>query len=175
MTSQHPSLDRIVDYVHHELSPSEDAELFEHISQCTPCRAEYEAELQLTAALRTAAAEQTLEMPTAIVALVRQRVRSTPAAGWRTWFRPLIALPVGAAIAVAAFFAVQTTMPATRPAVGAQYYFDLHSAAARQENPLTDRSAPVFNVIEASDVSSNPPLPLVEAAHAVTLGDDPDH
>jgi anti-sigma factor (TIGR02949 family) len=172
MTSHHPSIDHLIDYAHHELSPAEDARIFAHLADCPQCRTEYDAEMQLTAALKHAASAQTLEMPSAIKAHVWERVRARESA-WRGWLRPLIAVPVGAAIVFGALVAVQTSAPLPQPAVGAQYYFDLHSAAARQENPLTDRSAPVPNIIETSEVSSTPSLPLVEAAHVMSLGDDP--
>lgn len=172
MTSQHPTTDRIIDYVHHELAPSEDAVLFEHFAGCAPCREEYEAELRLTGALRSAAAANTLELPSMMKAEIWTRVRSAEPSLWSRLFRPLVALPVAAAIAVAAFFAFQPNAQTAsgHPMVGAQYYFASHSAATRQENPLTDRSAPVLNVIDASDVSSNL-SPLVEAAGAAS-GDD---
>jgi len=171
MTSQHPSTDRIVDYVHRELSPTEDAALFAHFAECLHCRAEYDAELRLTAALQSAAAAESLDLPSAVKAEVWSRIRSREARGWNLFLRPLIAVPVAVAVALAAFFAVQTNSPMmAHPMVGAQYYFDVHSAATRQENPLTDRSAPVLNVTEASEVSSNP-SPLVDAARAAA-GDD---
>lgn len=173
MISQHPSAERIVDYVHHELSESEDAELFEHFAACTPCRAEYEAELRLSALLRTAAAAEMLELPPSVSARVWACIRSPKPQGWRALLRPLVAVPLGAAIAVGVFFATQSAMPpAAHPVVGAQWYFAVHSAATRQENPLTDRSAPLLNTIEASDVDSAPSPSLLDAVHAATDGDD---
>ncbi|HXF33164.1 MAG TPA: zf-HC2 domain-containing protein [Candidatus Acidoferrales bacterium] len=173
MTSQHPTTDRIIDYVHHELTPSEDAVLFEHFSACAACREEYETELRLTNALRSAAVSETLELPSNLKAEIWNRVRSSRPTFWSLVFRPLVAVPVAAAIAVAAFFAFQPSVQTAsgHPMVGAQYYFASHSAATRQESPLTDRSAPVLNVIDASDVSSNSASPLVEAA-GVASGDD---
>lgn len=171
MTSeQHPSLERIVDYVHHELSESEDARLFEHFAACLPCRTEYEAELRLTATLRAAAAAETLALPPAVKARIWESVRTAQPRGWRAFLRPLVALPVAAALAVGAFFATQSAGgPGVRPVVGAQWYFDVHSAATRQENPLADRSAPLLNTIEASDVNGSSPF---LDAHAASEGDD---
>lgn len=173
MTPQHPSIERIIDYIHHELAPSEDAVLFAHFAECPACRDEYEAELRLTATLRSAAAAQTFELPPMVKAEIWKSVRSRESRGWNAWLRPLIALPVAAAIAVAALFAVQQANGpmSSHPGVGAQYYFASHNAATRQENPLTDRSAPALNVIEASDVTSQP-SPLIEAAGAAS-GDEP--
>jgi hypothetical protein len=108
-----------------------------------------------------------------VKAEIWSRVRAGRPSPWKAWFRPVVALPVGAALAVAAFFAVQQTNgpAALHPAVNAGYYFAVHNAAVRQENPLTDRSAPVLNVIPASDVSAEPSM-LVEEARAAS-GDDP--
>ncbi len=171
MTSQHPSTERIIDYIHRGLSLTEDAVLFAHFAECPHCREEYEAELRLTAALQSAAAAESLDLPSAVKAEVWSRIRSRESRGWNLFLRPLIAVPVGVAIALAAFFATQTnSQMMVHPMVGAQYYFDVHSAATRQENPLTDRSAPVLNVMDASEVSSNP-SPFVEAARAAA-GDD---
>ena len=171
MTSQHPSTERIIDYIHGELLPAEDSALFAHFAECSDCRAEYETELQLTAALQSAAAAETLELPSVVKAEVWSRVRASETGGWRAFLRPLIAVPVAAAIAFAVLFGVQNNAPkAAHPVVGAQAYFDVHNAATRQENPLTDRSAPVLDVIEASDASS-PASPFVQAARAAA-GDD---
>lgn len=149
MTSEHPTTEAIIDYVHHELSPTQDAAVFEHVTQCAPCRETYEAELRLNDALKAAAAEETFELPSIVKARVWEEVRASRPGRWRAWLRPLIAVPVGAAIAAAAFFAVQSTPSNTHPpVVGAQYYFDVHTAATRQENPLSDRSIPL--TIDAS-------------------------
>jgi anti-sigma factor RsiW len=173
MTSQHPSTERIIDYIHGELSPAEDSVLFAHFAECSDCRADYETELRLTAALQSAAAAETLDLPSTVKAQVWSSVRETETGGWRAFLRPIIAVPVAAAIALAVFFSVQNNAPkAAHPAVGAQAYFDVHNAATRQENPLTDRSAPVLDVIEATDASSN--APFVQAARAAA-GDDSNH
>lgn len=144
MTSEHPSVETIIDYIHHELSPTDDAAIFEHFAQCPPCRAEYEAELRLGDALTSAAAAETLELPSMVKARIWEQARSERPGRWAALVQPLIALPAGAAIAAAIVFALQSTPSNTRtPMVGAQYYFDVHSAATRQENPLSDRSVPL--------------------------------
>jgi anti-sigma factor RsiW len=173
MTSRHPSTEEIIDYVHHELSPSQDAELFEHFATCDACRREYEGELRLSGALRAAAAVEQLELPPTVKVQVWNRVRSYERPRWPIPLRPLIALPIAAAVAVAALFAAQPgIVTGVHPMVGAQYYFDLHSAAIRQENPLSDRSAPVLNVIETSNLeATDGSTPLVDSA---SLDDGPN-
>lgn len=153
MTSEHISTDRILDYLYHELEPDADAAVFAHISACETCRAEYEAELRLSAALKGAPLARTRELPGAVKAQIWQHVRNAPAPSrWRLFFRPLVAFPVAAALALGVFFTVESTAPPAHPGVDARAYFDLHDAVARQESPLTDRSAPILNAVEASDV-----------------------
>ena len=156
MTSHHPTTETIIDYIHGELSPAADAALFEHFNACTDCRSAYEAELLLTTTLRAGAKRETLEMPSTVKAEVWHRVRAQQPNRWDFLFKPFVAIPVGAAFALAAFLAIHAMPAAQHPVVASQYYFDVHSAATRQENPLADRSAPVLSVDEASNVIANP-------------------
>jgi len=91
----------IIDYTHGELDAATDAGVFEHIQTCAVCKAEWQAETALTETLRTAYAEDR-EMPTAVLAVVRQTVRSERAPAWlgsmRAWLRPAVLAPVAAVV-----------------------------------------------------------------------------
>src|SRR5579872_6599658 len=91
----------LIDYVHGELDAASDANVFEHIQSCVACKSQWEAEAKLTDTLRAAYAQE-LELPSSVVAAVRQRVRTEPAAGFltslRTWLRPAVFAPAAALV-----------------------------------------------------------------------------
>lgn len=93
----------ILDYAHGELDAVTDADVFEHIQSCAACKSEWEAETKLSESLRAAFADE-FELPTSVIATVRQRVRTEPAGGFlttvRAWLRPAIFAPAAALILV---------------------------------------------------------------------------
>lgn len=172
--SPHLSPDEILDYLHDELAPAEDAVVFEHLAQCPACRAQHEAEAQIGNALRSAFGEER-ELPPSIKAAVWEAIRKPRISPWSTLLRPLVAATMAAAVAAGAYIAVLSASAPKAPqlAVDARYYFALHSAATRQENPLADHSAPIINAVTASEGGTTPSLQIIEAGDAPAFDDAP--
>ena len=140
---QHPSTDILLDYVHGELSPPEDASVYAHIEQCEACRREYQTEVALGEMLRANAARDERELPPSVKAEIWERVRAgTPSVWSRTvgWFRPALAIPVAAALALAAYFGSGYVNPQAAPAIEASYYLQDH-AAMNSTIPFSDRNS----------------------------------
>jgi predicted anti-sigma-YlaC factor YlaD len=150
---QHPTNDILLDYVHGELAPPDDAAVFAHIEQCEPCRAEYQAEVALGEMLRAHAAAQERELPSSVKADIWERVRAGKPSFWsRTseWLRPAIAIPVAAALALGAYFGTSYIGPQGAPKIEASYYLQDHAA--------------MNNTIPFSDHTSTNPVDLEQAA-----------
>ena len=140
---QHLTTDTLLDYVHGELPPAQDAAVYAHIEQCEPCRAEYEAEIAIGEMLRAQAAQDERELPSAVKAEIWQRVRSSKPAIWNRalgWIRPAVAVPLAAAIAVAAYVGTTYIGPHGAPAIEASYYLQDH-AAMNSTIPFSDRNS----------------------------------
>ncbi len=101
MGPQHPSTERLSAYLERELDEQAQADLAEHLDQCSACRAEL-ASLQRT--LETLRSLPELEAPTGFSAAVMARIEAQEARGMAAFFRrwrlaPLLA-PVAAATLV---------------------------------------------------------------------------
>ncbi len=96
----------MTDYQHRELDAATDAAVFNHLQSCADCRQELATQAALTESLRAAFAAQ-LEMPTSVVASVRQAVHREQSAGWttslRALLRPVVLAPTAAAAVILAF------------------------------------------------------------------------
>jgi hypothetical protein len=163
----------LIDYLHGELAPAEDARLHAHLAACDDCRARYDEEAALGDLLRAEAGGE-LAFPATIKAGVWAAIRAQePTLGdrLRALLRPVVAVPLAAVAAVGLYLGVPLVRPgAGGPAVAAAYYFDEHQAEG-QENPLADRQA---NLLEPADRGASVAgAPLVDAAGAATL-DTPD-
>lgn len=133
MNKQHPSIDRLIDYIHRELSPEDDAAILLHVESCDECRALYETEVRLSEALRTHATEAERELPQGVVNAIWAAVEAPPAPTFgerlREFFKPVIAVPLAAAAAIAIYFGVASTHHAgSLPTIDAAYYLDDHAA-----------------------------------------------
>lgn len=134
MNNEHYELDTIVDYLHRELPPERDAAVLAHLGTCTACRALYDDQAELGESLRAYARMTERELPPGVVARIRDAVANErSAASWPERFaaflRPVYALPVAAALVVAAYFGVVS--PAIHPSVAtidAAYYLEDHAA-----------------------------------------------
>jgi anti-sigma factor RsiW len=164
---QHLTNDQLLDYVHGELTPADDASVYAHIEQCEPCRAEYESEVALGEMLRAHAAREERELPSAVKAEIWERVRSGKPSAWSRafgWMRPAIAVPVAAAIAVAAYFGTTHLGPQGAPAIEAAYYLQDH-AAMNSTIPFSDHtSANPVDLEAAAAVATQQTAVNVEAA-----------
>ncbi len=160
----------LIDYIHGELAPGEDASLFAHLTACVDCRASYDAEVALTEALRSSPLAAERELPPMLKAQIWAAVRTErPSAleAMRSFFRPAYALPALAVILVAGYFGVpaarNSLTPADQPGVSASYYLDEH-AAESQANPLADRP---LRVINADERSATTPLAINSASYTL--------
>jgi anti-sigma factor RsiW len=139
---QHLTTETIIDYMHGALSPQEDAAVHAHMESCAACRKEFEAEATLTEMLRSYAAAQERDLPATVKAEVWSRVRSAQASPWsvRNWLRPLVAVPLAAAIALAAYFGSTRLAPQPGPTIEAAYYLQDHEAL-NSTIPFSDRAS----------------------------------
>ena len=151
---QHPTSDILQDYIHGELSPAEDASVYAHIEQCETCRAEYQAEVTLGEMLRANAAREERELPSSVKAEIWQRIREakpSPVRRLSAWLRPAVAIPVAAAIALAAYFGTSFVGPQGAPTIEASYYLQDH-AAMNTTIPFSDHTT--VNPVEMENTAA---------------------
>jgi predicted anti-sigma-YlaC factor YlaD len=164
---QHLTNDILLDYVHGELSPAQDASVYTHIEQCEACRLEFEAEVALGEMLRANARSEERELPSAVKAEIWDRVRNGKPSVLKTafgWLRPAVAIPVAAAIAIAAYFGSTYAGPQGAPSIEASYYLQDH-AAMNSTIPFSDHtSANPVDLETASAVDTQQTAVNVEAA-----------
>jgi anti-sigma factor RsiW len=147
--NDHLSADTLVDFVHGELSPSDDAQTHAHLATCAPCREAYDLEASLSEVLRAAATADEREFPSLVSAAVWDRIRHAPptrAARIAAFFRPAFALPVAAALVIGGYFVSPLAHP-SHPTIDAAYYFEAHAAQTSQ-TPLSERTSAL--VLETS-------------------------
>ena len=167
----HYDRDTLIDYVHRELAPEADAAVFEHLEACAGCRALHDDEASFGESLRAFVSASELELPSMVKARVWDQVRNERPS-WvqrlRAW-GPAIAVPVAAAVALAAYVGT----PALRSnhntpnGVAAAYYLDEHNAEA-QQNPLGPGAAPAVYSGDSADRSASAAL-YIDTADAATL------
>lgn len=139
---QHLTSETLLDYIHGELSPPEDASVYAHIEQCEPCRAEYQAEVSFGEMLRANAAREERELPSSVKAHIWQQIREakpSPLGRFSAWLRPALLIPTAAALAIAAYFGTSFVNPHGAPAIEASYYLQDH-AAMNTTIPFSDRT-----------------------------------
>jgi anti-sigma factor RsiW len=128
----HLNQELLIDYLHGELAPGEDAALQLHLESCTACRARYQEEVELSESLRSYAHATERELPAGVRNAVWAAIESgerapSLVARMSAWLRPAVALPIAAALVLAAFLGFNanahhgTTIDAT-------YYLDDHAA-----------------------------------------------
>jgi anti-sigma factor RsiW len=129
----HPNQERLIDYLHGELAPGDDAALLLHLDSCADCRARYQDEVELSESLRTYARMSERELP----AGVRHAVWAAIEAGERAptwtqrfaaWLNPAVAFPVAAALVLAAFLGFGSNAHHSGTMIDAAYYLDDHAA-----------------------------------------------
>ena len=175
MTQHHPTTDRLIDYLHGELAPEEDAALYAHLEACSPCAAAYALEVQLSEMLRNQAAVEEQELPSMVKARIWAEIREAPASPaerLRAWLRPAYALPVAAAVVLAAIFGPaylhQTQAPAGT-VIDAAYYLQDH-AAMNSTVPFGDHSGATTSEFETTgniDQTAVSAVPVVYTADAI--------
>jgi anti-sigma factor RsiW len=157
--NDHLSTDLLVDYLHGELAPEDDALAHAHLAACPECRSSYDLEASLTEALRTAAKAGEQEMPSLVAAAVWEQIRQAkpgPLARLAAFLRPAISVPVAAALVLGVWFASPYSHPGAPPRIDAMYYLEAHAAEAG--SPLTEQSG--SPVLETS-LLDEPTAPLI--------------
>ena len=173
----HYSEEILIDYIHGEVSATEDARIHAHMEACEPCRATFDAQAAIGDLLRASARENEREFPSTIKARVWEAVRNerpSLADRLRGLLQPAIAVPIVALLAVAAYLGVPSVheLGSHGPTVAAAFYLEEH-AAEGQDNPLADRTN--VNATFATDRAAAPTaIPLIDAADAATLPDSID-
>jgi anti-sigma factor RsiW len=146
MKEMHPTMDQIVDYLHGELSAAEDAAMHAHLTGCRDCDERRAQEVAITEALRAHVHARERELPPHLVADVLTRVtRNRPPSLWeqlRAGLRPLLVLPVAAAVALAIYAGVTFSRGPSAPiGVDAGSYVDAH-ASLSSFGPFSDDAPP---------------------------------
>lgn len=140
---QHIQNETLIDYMHGGLSPEADAAVYAHLERCPECRAQFDGEAALTEMLRSYAAATDRDLPATLKAEIWSRVRSSEPSLWsrlRESLRPVLLVPTGLALAVAAYFGATLLTPHSAPMIEAAYYLQDH-AALNSTVPFSDRSS----------------------------------
>jgi anti-sigma factor RsiW len=160
----HYNADILDDYLHGALGPERDATIHAHLETCAPCRTRYDEAAMVRDWLRSAARAEELAFPSIIKARVWEAVRAMPAQvtfadRLRALWRPMVALPIAAAIAVFAYMGIPSVHGGNQPAgVAATYLLEEHAAVA-SDNPLADRGL----IVPASVVDGQQTNGLMDA------------
>ena len=144
---QHPTLEQLTDYVHGELAPHDDAAVHAHLAGCAACSEARDAEVRLGEILREHARAQERELPPGFAARVLAATAERD--GISRWkfdvaqlLRPVVAFPIAAAFALAAYLGIATLHgPRARATtIDAAYYLEDHAALAA-DMPLDEGSS----------------------------------
>lgn len=136
MNTEHLTSDQLIDYIHRELSPEDDAAILVHIESCAHCRADYEAEAKFSDALRAHAKLTERELPAGVIHRIWSAIDEPAAPSLRerlaAFLRPAVALPVAAIVALAIYFGAGANHGnVAQQTIDAAYYLDDHAALTR--------------------------------------------
>lgn len=170
--TNHYNRETLIDYLHRALAEDADGAVLAHLEACAACTAVYEEEAALTEALRGAARTEELEFPSMIKARVWDAVRHQEPT-WlerlRAW-GPRLAVPVAAAVALAAYLGAPALHPMPAAGVEASYFLDEHNAQV-QQNPFGPNVAPAVYTTDTPDRGSASAPSYIDTADAATLDD----
>lgn len=157
----------LIDYLHRELEPEQDAFVLAHLTECSACARAYEVEARLSEQLRALASNEERELPQGIVARVRGEIDERAPAWWQlgSIFRPAVGLPAAAVLVLATVLGFSSLRPhlAPVPTIAASYYLDDHEALASSSLPFSQTSV----VPEALESGGTGTAPTQESAAAV--------
>jgi predicted anti-sigma-YlaC factor YlaD len=156
----HYNADILDDYLHGALGDERDAVIHAHLEGCADCRALYDESVSVRDWIQAAARAEELEFPSMIKARVWEAVRNQQpsfADRLRAVWRPMVAVPIAAAIAVFAYVGLPIH-GAHANGVAATYLLEEHAALA-SDNPLADRGL----IVPASMVDSQRATGLMDA------------
>jgi anti-sigma factor RsiW len=141
----HPNHDLLIDYLHGELAPGEDAALLLHLDSCTSCHARYRDEVELSESLRAYARASEREFPAGVRNAIWAAIESGERApSWTQriagWLHPAVAFPIAAVLVLAAFLGFGSSARHSTT-IDAAYYLDDHAAVTSavpfsQGNPV---------------------------------------
>lgn len=152
----HLTHEQLIDYMHGAMGPVQDASVYEHLESCEPCRKVYDSELALTDLLRQHAALEEREFPATLKAEIWSRIRAEEPPVWArfaSWVRLSFAVPVAAAIALAAYFGTSYPWTPPGPSIEAAYYLQDH-AELNSTIPFSDRNAASADLMNATSVDN---------------------
>jgi predicted anti-sigma-YlaC factor YlaD len=138
----HYTIEILEDYLHGALGPERDAEIHAHLEGCPNCRGLYDEAARVRDWLRAAARAEEREFPSPIKAHVWEAIRNarpTFIDRVRAAFRPLVAIPVAAALVLFAYLGIPAIHGGQPAGLAASYLLEEHAAVA-SENPLSDRA-----------------------------------
>lgn len=133
MKQEHVTTEQLIDYLHGELAPGDDAHILQHLEHCGACAAAYDEQARVTEALRAYARASERELPQGVVNRIWdqiEREERSPSWGARiaAFWRPAVAVPVAAVLVVGAFFGFTATHHAAVTTIDASYYLQDHAA-----------------------------------------------
>jgi len=134
MNDEHLANETLIDYLHHELSPRDDAWVMQHLSSCDACRAELAHQTELTESLRVYAQATERELPVGVIASIwdavdREARQPNLAERLHVLWKPAFALPAAAALIAGLYFGVIGPYGTTKLAtIDAAYYLEDHAA-----------------------------------------------
>jgi anti-sigma factor RsiW len=134
MNETHPSIEQIVEYLHGELSPAQDAAMHVHLAACRSCDERRAEEAAIAEALRAHARATERDLPPRVVANIREAIEHPAPSAWDrlgVLLRPVFVLPATAAIVAALYFGLSAWHGTPGPTViDAQSYVENHAAMA---------------------------------------------
>ena len=173
--TQHLTNETLIDYMHGALTPQEDAAVHAHMETCDVCRSEYDAEVTLSEMLRAQARREERELPPMLKAELWQRIREEePSRANRLlgWFRPAFAVPIAAAIALAAYFGPSVFGSHPAPTIEAAYYLQDH-AALNSTIPFNDHGSATPVDLETGTATTAQVAVKVDSATTYTADANP--
>jgi anti-sigma factor RsiW len=146
MNETHPSLETIVDYLHGELSPAEDAAVYTHLAACRECDDKRSQELAITDALRAYARVTEREMPAGLAPAIRSAALRRQPGAWQrllAGLRPMALVPAAAVVALAIYVGYNAWHGGGTPTtIDATDYVSNHAAMAASA-PFGDAAPPL--------------------------------
>jgi anti-sigma factor RsiW len=167
MMQDHLTNETLLDYLHRELSPGDDAQVLVHLEQCERCARELNVEAAIGDRLRATARSEELELPLGMRSAILARIAAlapAPVNALRSWLRPVVIVPVAASLAAGAILLGPVHSLQTAPSSAAlpvSYYLEEH-AARSQENPLADHGTILLSSLEGPAAA----VPTVEAVES---------
>jgi anti-sigma factor RsiW len=160
MNETHPTHEQLVDYLHGELPPHQDAATYAHLAGCSSCAEVRDEEAALTEVLQAHSQAEERDIPESVVAGIRDAIdRQLPSPLWvrlSAVLRPAIFVPVAAAIAFVLYLGLgQLHRPVRAATIGAAEYVNNHAALTATTPFSEDAPLPVMLTSdEATDTRS---------------------